>query len=105
MDRDVSRVAGQVFAAEIGTASEAGIRLERWALAGGRDFPWRHWSSAYSIVVAELLLQRTRAEVVALFIPSFLERFPGWPQLASADLSAIDDFFRPLFLFRLPAST
>jgi hypothetical protein len=43
-----------------------GAGLSRWYQEHGRHFPWRGKScSCYGRVIAEVLLQRTRAEVVA----------------------------------------
>ena len=59
--------------------------LTRWFALNGRSFPWRKSSaSAYERIIAEILLQRTRAEVVARFVPRFLKRYPSLKQNAKA---------------------
>jgi A/G-specific adenine glycosylase len=73
----------------------------RWFGSHGRRFPWRETSATvYERVVTEVLLQRTRAEVVAAFWPSFAERFPLWTSLARADLVELENALRPLGLYR-----
>lgn len=47
-----------------------------WWKEKGRDFPWRHTTDPYRILVAEILLHRTRAEAVVRVYEKFLERYP-----------------------------
>ena len=61
-------------------------KMLEWHRQHGRRFPWRKRSSSnYNKIIAEILLQRTRAETVALFFPTFITRYPSWSQLASAN--------------------
>ena len=51
--------------------------LLRWYETHGREFPWREeGATLYHLVLAELLLQRTRAETVTAFFGDFTIRFP-----------------------------
>lgn len=76
-------------------------RLLRWFDAHGRRFPWRApRASTYLRIVSEVLLQRTRAEVVARIIPAFLERYPSWASLARAGEADLQEVLRPLGLWR-----
>jgi A/G-specific adenine glycosylase len=69
-------------------------------------FPWRRKNSnRYQRVVSEVLLQRTRAEVVAKVFPDFLARFPSWRRLASATPAELQTFLRPLGLWRRRATS
>lgn len=61
-------------------------RLLRWYEANRRDLPWRRRQDAYAIWVSEVMLQQTRAEVVARRFPEFMERFPDLASLAAAEL-------------------
>ena len=70
---------------ELAEARSLGPLLEQWFEKNGREFPWRRWRDPYRVAVTEVLLQRTRAEVVTRFIPHFFERFPGWGALAAAE--------------------
>jgi A/G-specific adenine glycosylase len=76
-------------------------RLLNWFLTSGRSFPWRKRSANnYTKVLSEVLLQRTRAEVVANFLPSFLKRYPSWQQLAKASKKDFRKFLQPIGLWR-----
>lgn len=76
-------------------------QLLPWYADHGREFPWRRRSaSKYSQIVAELLLQRTRAETVASFFPQFIKDYPSWDALASASLSRLQTYLRPIGLWR-----
>jgi A/G-specific adenine glycosylase len=51
------------------------------------------------------LLQRTRAEVAANFLPQFTTRYPSWKKLALANEAHLAEFLRPLGLFRRRAAS
>jgi len=82
------------------------IRLFRRLLLGwyknnGRIFPWRNKSATnYELIIAEILLQRTRAETVAEFYKDFVKRFPSWKKLAAARERDLSVFLRPIGLWR-----
>src|SRR6188768_2950286 len=62
-----------------------------WYHANGRKFYWRRRGlTNYQYVIAEVLLQRTKAETVAAFYPSFIQEFPNWKSLAIASLKKIE---------------
>ncbi|WP_158407952.1 HhH-GPD family protein [Dehalococcoides mccartyi] len=72
-----------------------------WFDKEGRPFPWRTGEcDSYRIVVGEILLQRTRAEVVSKYYPSFISRFPSWYRLASTPISELEEFLKPLGLWK-----
>lgn len=50
--------------------------LLRWHKSNARSFPWRQTQDPYSILVAELFLQRTRAEQVVPVYERFISQFP-----------------------------
>ncbi|MES2328160.1 MAG: hypothetical protein V4539_01070 [Bacteroidota bacterium] len=81
-------------------------KLLDWHSLNGRHFfPWRRAGlTTYELVVAEILLQRTRAETVSNFYKAFLLEFPSWQSLANASLSSIEDFLKPIGLYRQRAS-
>jgi A/G-specific adenine glycosylase len=75
--------------------------LLRWYLREGRKFPWRvSTASRYTLIVSEVLLQRTRAETVAEFYPRFVKRFPGWNHLALSTGQDLRKFLEPIGLWR-----
>lgn len=55
-----------------------GIRdsLLRWFDRNGRKFPWRESTDPYGILVAEVMLHRTRAEQVIPVYTEFITRYP-----------------------------
>lgn len=55
----------------------------------GRDLAWRKTADPYHILVAEIMLQQTQVERVAVKYPEFIAAFPGFPALASAPLCDI----------------
>jgi A/G-specific adenine glycosylase len=76
-----------------------------WFEEHGRTFPWRTSSySAFQLLIAEILLQRTRAETVAGFIDAFFQRFPAWEDLANASTDEIGEFLKPIGLWRRRAA-
>ncbi|MFD0751411.1 hypothetical protein ACFQZS_14770 [Mucilaginibacter calamicampi] len=71
-----------------------------WYSKFGRDFYWRkHNLTDFEYIIAEVLLQRTKAETVAKFYPSFISRFPDWQYIANASDNEIEDFLRPVGLY------
>lgn len=72
----------------------------------GRSFPWRRDSaSPYDRIISEVLLQRTRADVVGRFLPGFLKRYPSWRRLATATEADLQKILQPLGLWRRRAAS
>ena len=88
--------------------NRTGIRLAsfrrgllQWYAAYGRKFPWRKTTaSLYIKILSEILLQRTRAETVAAFLPAFTIRFSSWSSIASARRGEIARHLKPIGLWR-----
>lgn len=75
--------------------------LLRWFVKFGRNFPWRKASvSKYQYIMAEVLLQRTRAETIAVFFPEFVREFPSWKKLSSASVARLRRYLQPIGLWR-----
>ncbi len=75
-------------------------RILEWFKANGRKFYWRKKGlSNYQYVIAEVLLQRTKAETVAKFYPIFIVEFPTWKTIVDADVKRIEDYLRPVGLY------
>jgi A/G-specific adenine glycosylase len=71
-----------------------------WYQSDGRRFYWRRKGlSQYQYIIAEVLLQRTKAETIAKFYPLFVTEFPNWISLANADLNSIAVFLKPIGLY------
>lgn len=80
--------------------------LRTWAQVNGRTFPWRKLSaSSYERIAVEVLLQRTTAAAVAGFYDRFFARFPDWESLANATPVDLEEFLRPLGLWRRRAAS
>ncbi len=72
----------------------------RYYLDNGRDFPWRHERDGFRLAVAEILLQKTRAESVVSVYTRIIEVYPDAIALAGADPREIEELLRPLGLSR-----
>lgn len=80
-------------------------RLLAWYARHGRSFPWRQAGApVYEQAIAELLLQRTRANAVARHLPLVLELVPSWDALASISEERLGDALRPLGLWKQRAA-
>lgn len=64
-----------------GLAALPGLLLA-WYGENARDLPWRRDREPYRILVSEIMLQQTRAEVVKNYYPRFLEALPTLGALA-----------------------
>src|ERR1039457_1333803 len=75
--------------------------LLKWYATSGRSFPWRSKRlTQYQIIIAETLLQRTKAETVSKFYSQFIKDFPNWTHLAISDTAAIEQYLKPIGLYR-----
>jgi A/G-specific adenine glycosylase len=87
--------------------SEAGhlrTELETWGRANRRDFPWRSEEEPFRILVAEVLLQRSRGKTVAKVYPELFRRWPTPGAMGRARVSTIEQVIRPLGLTRRATS-
>ncbi|MEM3646808.1 MAG: hypothetical protein QW334_01500 [Thermofilum sp.] len=73
-------------------------KLLQWFEINGRDFPWRRTRDPYRILIAEIMLQRTRAEQVVPVYEEFIRHFPNPESLARAGMEAVRAFFSKLGL-------
>ena len=80
-------------------------RIFQWYLTEGRRFPWRNKSaSKCQLIIAEVLLQRTKAETVARFYPRFIQKYPSWKALSKAKEKGLQAFLKPIGLWRQRAT-
>ena len=78
--------------------------LLKWWESEGRVFPWRETRDPYQVLVAELMLRRTRAEQVRGVYLQFIERYPTIDSLAAADSGDVARILYSLGLaWRVPA--
>jgi len=73
--------------------------LLEWYTQNKRDFAWRKFSAShYTIILSEILLQRTRAENVSKHSAFFFEQFPNWEALTQASLESLENALKPMGL-------
>jgi A/G-specific adenine glycosylase len=73
----------------------------KWFRGHGRTFPWRASTDPYVVLITEVLLQRTRADLVESVFERFFERFPTPKSLSEASSNEVVEILRPLgFLHR-----
>jgi A/G-specific adenine glycosylase len=72
--------------------------LLNWWSKNKRSFPWRETNDAYSILVAEVLLHRTKASQVEPVFVEFLASFPTPSSLSTTSLEEIQKILYPLGL-------
>lgn len=76
-------------------------KLIEWDMSNGRKFPWRNKGlTNYQIIIAETLLQRTKAETVAKFYGQFIMNFQNWESLANSNLKTLEEYLKPIGLYR-----
>jgi A/G-specific adenine glycosylase len=75
-------------------------RLIDWWRIYGRNFPWRNSDDPYLILIAEVMLHRTRASQVEAIFNTFVDRYPHLESLSKAKSAKILDILRPLGLNR-----
>lgn len=73
-------------------------RLIKWWKKHGRSFPWRKTRDPYKVLVAEVLLHRTRAEQVVPVYLKFIQEFPDIKTLARASRKKVMSILYPLGL-------
>jgi A/G-specific adenine glycosylase len=74
-------------------------KLSAWGIVNRRDYPWRKTTDSYHLLVAESLLQKTDADIVAPIYELFLAHYPTVPDLATANLEDVANLLKPLGLF------
>jgi A/G-specific adenine glycosylase len=76
----------------------------KWYIQYGRKYPWRERGlSIYEYIIAEVLLQRTRADIVSGVYLPFIKNFEDWDAIVNSDLSEIEKYLKPLGLYRQKA--
>jgi A/G-specific adenine glycosylase len=80
------------------TKQEFASTLLDWFRLNSRDFPWRKTKNPYRLIIAEIMLQRTRAEKVEPTYRKFVRELPDFEALATCDLKRINELIKPLGL-------
>lgn len=77
---------------------EPAHKLIEWWRKNGRDFPWRGVRDPYRVLVAEMLLHRTRADNVVPVYARFLDSFGSVIEISRASDEDISRILKPLGL-------
>jgi len=75
-------------------------QLLKWFSKNRRGFPWRETSDPYKVLMAEIFLRKTDAGKVSSIYEHFIRKYPGFEALINADGRDLEDFLRPLGLYR-----
>ena len=86
-----------------GELAEIQTNMLEWARINHRCFPWRSTRNPYAVLLAEVLLHRTRAEQVVPIYQEMLKRYPDVNSLANADIEELTELLQTLgLLWRIP---
>jgi A/G-specific adenine glycosylase len=75
-------------------------KIRSWGADHRRSFPWRETDDAFRVLVAEVLLQRSRGKTVAKVYEELFRRWPDAEHLARTRVSSIASVIRPLGLVK-----
>ena len=74
-------------------------KILNWYRKEGRKYSWRNGNyNEHQIIISEILLQRTKAEVISKFIEIFFNEFPEWSSIVNAGENSIKQFLTPIGL-------
>jgi A/G-specific adenine glycosylase len=79
-------------------------RLKAWGRINYRSFPWRETDDPFKVLIAEVLLQRSRGRTVAHVYEALFARWPDAKALSTARVPSIASVIRPLGLVRRAAT-
>ncbi len=71
-----------------------GSLLKWWNSVGQRHFPWRETQDPFIVLVAEILLHRTRADQVVSLYRIFLEKYPDMCSVAKSSPDELERLLR-----------
>jgi A/G-specific adenine glycosylase len=75
-----------------------------WYKKNGRVYPWRETKDPFRILIAEMMLRRTKADQVVPVYEQFFKEYPDVDSLAVAKQEALEEILYPLGLkWRTPA--
>lgn len=73
------------------------LLISNWKLFK-RDFAWRNYNQPYRVLIAEFMLQRTKAEQVEPVYKQFLKQYPTVQKLSRAKSKSITKYISKLGL-------
>ena len=69
-----------------------------WYYLNKRDFPWRKTSSAYKVLIAEILLQQTNVRKVEEVYNYIVNEYPSPHELSCAEIENLKAIIQPIGL-------
>lgn len=73
-------------------------KLIAWFDKSGRSFIWRERSEPFVVLIAEILLKKTSANIVNQFLPRFLDRYSDVTALNNATFEELEEVLARLGL-------
>jgi len=73
-------------------------KILRWYNTGRRTYPWRNTTDPYRILIAEMMLQRTKADQVVSVYEEFFTSFSSPESIGKCSDSRIERMLKPLGL-------
>lgn len=80
------------------------LRLSLWHKNNKRPYPWRERNDLYSLLVVEILLQKTNADKVVPVYNRLIKKYPNTQALQNARLSTLRNIIKPLGLINKGAT-
>ncbi len=78
--------------------------IMHWFDNNGRDYPWRRTADPFRVLIAEMMLRRTRADQVKEVYNNLFERYPDEKSVAEATEEDLERILHPLGLkWRTPS--
>jgi len=79
-------------------------KIIRWFDKNKRNYPWRETQDPFRVLIAEMMLRRTKADQVKEVYERLLKEYPDVEALAKADSKELEKILYPLGLkWRIPA--
>ena len=79
-------------------------KIIRWFDKNARKYPWRETNDPFRVLIAEMMLRRTKADQVKEVHDRLFSEYPDVQALADADGYKIEEILYPLGLkWRVPA--
>lgn len=73
-------------------------KILRWFGRYQRNYPWRHTGDPFRIMIAEMMLQRTKADQVKNVYETLFDKYPDVNSIADANNESLEKILYPLGL-------
>jgi A/G-specific adenine glycosylase len=74
------------------------LKMLDWFYKHGRDYPWRHTDDPFRVLIAEIMLRRTKANQVKPVYVTLFDKYPDVESLARASDEQLEKILYPLGL-------